>query len=68
MRLFIKHMVSQLCKIVVNDELKKIGIDDAVVDLGVVEIQGELTADQRRQLKTSLLKYGLELLDDLRTS
>jgi len=64
MKLFIKHMVSQLCKIVVNDELQKVGIKNASVELGVVDIQGDITEDQRKQLKTNLLKYGLELLDD----
>jgi len=32
--------------------------------LGVVEIMGELTQDQHDQLKTNLLKSGLELLDN----
>ncbi|MCK9311822.1 MAG: AraC family transcriptional regulator [Bacteroidales bacterium] len=32
--------------------------------MGVVEIMGELTQDQHDQLKTNLLKSGLELLDN----
>lgn len=64
MKLFIKHMVSNLCKVVVTDELKKIGVENPNVELGMVDVPGDLTADQRRQLKASLQKYGLELLDD----
>lgn len=64
MKLFIKHMVSNLCKVVVVDEMKKIGIENPYVELGVIDVPGDLTADQRRQLKANLQKYGLELLDD----
>jgi YesN/AraC family two-component response regulator len=35
-----------------------------VVELGEVEITGELSSEQQQELKTSLLKSGLELLED----
>lgn len=35
-----------------------------VVELGEVEIAEELSATQRQELKTALLKYGLEVLED----
>lgn len=49
---------------VVKEELKKLGIKCSSVDLGMVEISQELTREQHDQLKTDLLQYGLELLDD----
>jgi AraC-like DNA-binding protein len=52
---------------VVNEELQKLGLKHAVVDLGVVEILEDISPKQREQLKTSLLKSGLELLDDKRS-
>jgi AraC-like DNA-binding protein len=49
---------------IVNDELKKLGLKHAVVELGTVEVLDEFDSDQRALLKTNLLKSGLELLDD----
>jgi AraC-like DNA-binding protein len=57
-------MVSLRCKMIVNDELKKLGLKHAVVELGTVEVLDEFDSDQRALLKTNLLKSGLELLDD----
>ena len=52
---------------VVKEELKKLGLKYTVVDLGMVEILEDLSPIQREQLKNSLLKSGLELLDDKRS-
>jgi hypothetical protein len=52
---------------VVNEELQKLGLKHAVVDLGVVEILEDISPKKREQLKTSFLKSGLELLDDERS-
>lgn len=67
MMLYIKYMVSLRCKMMVEEELKKLGLHYAVVDLGSVEILENITADQRRVLKKNLLHSGLELLDDKRS-
>jgi AraC-like DNA-binding protein len=64
MKLYIKYMVSQRCKMMVKEELKKLGLRYVVVDLGLVEILEDITVQQREQLKTNLQKSGLELLDD----
>jgi len=66
MKLFIKYMVSRRCRMVVQDEMKKIGITYVNVDLGVVEISEEITPEQREQLRENLLRWGLELLDDMK--
>lgn len=64
MKLYIKYMVSLRCKMMVKEELKKLGLRYVTIDLGVVEILEDITAAQRDQLKENLLKSGLELLDD----
>lgn len=64
MKLYIKYMVSLRCKILVKEELKKLGLHYVVVELGMVEILEDITQEQHDQLKTNLLKSGLELLDD----
>ena len=57
-------MVSIRCKMVVKTELDKLGLSYGLIDLGEVEILENVTTEQRQQLKTGLLKSGLELLDD----
>ena len=59
-------MVSNRCKIVVKEELKKLGLHFIVVDLGEVEIMEKISAEQRAELKEALLISGLELMDDKR--
>ncbi|MEO7992633.1 MAG: AraC family transcriptional regulator [Chryseolinea sp.] len=63
-KLYIKYMVSLRCKMVVKEELKKLGLQAIAVDLGMVELLGDITAEQLEQLKTNLATSGLELLDD----
>ncbi len=57
-------MVSIRCKMVVKSELNKLGLNYIFVDLGEVEIKEDISDEQREQLKTALLKSGLELMDD----
>jgi AraC-like DNA-binding protein len=57
-------MVSLRCKMMVKEELKKLGLRYVFVDLGVVEVLEDITQEQHDQLKINLLKSGLELLDD----
>lgn len=64
MKLFVKYMVSLRCKLMVQEELKKLGLKYVLVELGVVEILEEISDLQREQLKVNLLKSGLELMDD----
>ena len=64
MILYIKYMVSLRCKMMVKEELKKIGLHHVIIDLGVVEILEDITPEQFDLLKTNLAMSGLELLDD----
>lgn len=57
-------MVSNRCKAAVKEELKELGLHFVVVDLGEVEIMEDLSLEQRRELNTSLLACGLELMED----
>lgn len=66
MKIYIKYMVSLRCKMVVKEELKKLGLHFIVVDLGEVEIMEALSKSQREALKMGLHDSGLELMDDKR--
>jgi AraC-like DNA-binding protein len=64
MKLFIKYMVSTRCKMVVKEELKKIGLHFIIVDLGEIEIMENISDEKRTLLRKGLANSGLELMDD----
>jgi AraC-like DNA-binding protein len=49
---------------VVKSELEKLGLHYTIVELGEVEIEGDISPDKRDQLNANLKKSGLELMDD----
>jgi AraC-like DNA-binding protein len=59
-------MVSHRCKMVVRAELEKMKLKHTIVELGEVEVMGNLTVPQRQEIKKVLLVAGLELMDDQR--
>jgi AraC-like DNA-binding protein len=59
-------MVSARCKMVVKDELKKLGLHFILVELGEIEIMENISNEIRGQLKSALLISGLELMENNR--
>lgn len=64
MILYIKYMVSLRCKMMVKEELIKLGIKYVIIELGTVEMLEDISSEQHDSLKINLRKSGLELLDD----
>ncbi len=64
MKLFIKHMVSIRCKMIVKAELEKLNLECISVELGEVLLKNNLNTDEIKILKNELEKYGFELMDD----
>ncbi len=64
MILYIKYMVSLRCKMMVKEELKKLGLRYTSVELGEAHTLQELTPEQYEKLGENLLNSGLELMDD----
>jgi len=60
-------MVSNRCKMVVKDALRKLGVHFVLVDLGEVDIMENINEAQRNELKLTLSNSGLELMDDKRS-
>jgi AraC-like DNA-binding protein len=59
-------MVSIRCKLLVKEELKKLGFqtDYGVVDFGIVQLMTDITEEQHTALSKRLRRSGLELLDE----
>lgn len=66
LKIYIKYMLSNRCKIAVKEELEKLSLHFIVVDLGEVEIMESLSPDKRELAKTALFNAGFELIDDKR--
>ncbi len=60
-------MVSLRCKMMVKEELKKLGIRHFVVELGTVDLHEKISEKQRKEFAKNLLRSGLELLEDKRS-
>lgn len=57
-------MVCIRCKMVVKEELARLGLHYATVELGEVDLLEDISAEQHDQFKLALIKSGLELMDD----
>ena len=61
-------MVSLRCKLIVMQEVTELDYKIIRIDPGVVEIRGQITDEKRDQLSKRLKKFGMELLDDTKSS
>ena len=57
-------MVSLRCKLMVKNELEKLGLYYTNIELGTAEIKEEINEKLLNVLKSNLAKSGLELMDD----
>ncbi|MEN9611134.1 MAG: hypothetical protein RLZZ628_1948 [Bacteroidota bacterium] len=64
MKLHIKYMLSNRCKLAVKAILKQLGLHFIIVDLGAVEIMENLSSAELAQLNDLLMDIGLELMDN----
>ena len=62
MKLYIRNMACESCKVVVKDELKKLGVQPVKVELGEAEVKGKLTSAAQEKFKSAIQKAGLELV------
>ena len=60
-------MVCIRCKMVVKEEFEKIGLPVLTLDLGQVEVLGQVDDEQYQCLRANLLSLGFELLDDVKS-
>jgi AraC-like DNA-binding protein len=64
MNIYIKFMVSNRCKMLVSETLKRLELQPAYVFLGMVELPHGISPFKQKELKRILLESGLELMDD----
>jgi YesN/AraC family two-component response regulator len=64
MTLTIKNMVCNLCILVIQNELDKLGVGVKSIKLGEVILEKELTSDEKERIDKILLDLGFEIIDD----
>lgn len=62
MKLYIRNMACESCKILVKDELEKLGANPVKVELGEAEIKNKLSDKEQKQFGSAIKKAGLELV------
>ncbi|TCD14846.1 AraC family transcriptional regulator [Pedobacter psychrodurus] len=67
MKLHIKNMVCNRCKMVVKAELEKLGFKPLLVELGEVTLADNISADDKSKISENLIHFGFELLEDKKT-
>jgi len=64
MKIIIKNMISDRCKVLVQEELENLGLRDISVTMGEAEIYEKMTLEQYDAFKYKLLEYGLQIVED----
>ena len=67
MKLYIKNMVCNRCKMAMKTILENLGLHPVHIELGEVEIQESDISTVKEQLNQELQSYGFELLDSRKT-
>lgn len=57
-------MVCARCKMVVESEFEKLGLNTISVELGEVEVQNAITENQKEVLLKNLQSLGFDIIDD----
>ncbi len=63
MKIYVKNMACESCKVVVKEALEELDISPVKVELGEIETKEDLSNDEKKELNTIINKAGLELLE-----
>ena len=62
MKLYIRNMACESCKILVKEELEKMGKHPVKVELGEAEVKEKLSEKEQKQFSNEIKKAGLEVV------
>lgn len=63
MKIYVKNMACESCKVVVKEALEELGIVTVKVELGEIETKEDVSDDEKRKLNRKIKNAGLELLE-----
>ncbi|MBP6417590.1 MAG: helix-turn-helix domain-containing protein [Chitinophagaceae bacterium] len=64
MKIYVRNMACESCKVVVKDALEELDISPVKVELGEIETKEDLTDEEKKELNSKIKKAGLELLEN----
>jgi copper chaperone CopZ len=64
MKLYIKNMACDCCRVLIKQEIEKLGLTALNVELGEADVKQNLTDTQKEKLNAGLKKAGLEIIED----
>ena len=68
MKLQIKYDIHQACKTIMQEQLRKMGIDHEIGGIGEITLKTALSKTQLQELETAIKKYGIEIIDNPRNT
>lgn len=63
MKIYVKNMACESCKLVVKEALEELDISLVKVELGEIETKEDVSDEEKRMLNNKIKKVGLELLE-----
>ncbi len=63
MKIYVKNMACESCKVVVKEALEELDISPVKVELGEIETKKDITDEEKKKLNSKIKKVGLELLE-----
>ena len=63
MKIYVKNMACESCKVVVKKALEELDISPVKVELGEIETKEDVSDDDKKKLNIKIKKVGLELLE-----
>jgi AraC-like DNA-binding protein len=63
MKMYVKNMACESCKIFMKESLNDIGIAIVKVELGEIHTKEDVSDDDKRKLNTKIKKAGMELIE-----
>ncbi|HLO92561.1 MAG TPA: AraC family transcriptional regulator [Lentimicrobium sp.] len=68
MKLYVKYDIHNAVNVIIKEKLSELGLEYELGGLGEVEIQSEITEDQLQELHSFLAKYGIDIVDNLKST
>lgn len=64
MKLQIKYDINIACKVIMQENLDRLGVPYEITGIGEIDIKGVLSTSQYKDLEDSIKKYGIVLISD----